>query len=45
MLENRSKKMMKMLKFPEEVVQIAQNYLEYYECDEKGDAVVNDLSD
>ena len=36
---------MKILKFPDEVVNVAQNYLEYYECDEEADAMVNKLTD
>ena len=36
---------MRMLNFPKEVVHIAENYLEYYECDEQADAKVNKLSD
>ena len=36
---------MKILKFPEEVVTVAENYLEYYECDEENDSMVNQLSD
>jgi DNA mismatch repair ATPase MutS len=34
---------MKMLRFPEEVVRVAQNYLEYYECEEIDDEVVSGL--
>lgn len=36
---------MRMLNFPNGVVHMAENYLEYYECDEQADAKVNQLSD
>jgi DNA mismatch repair ATPase MutS len=36
---------MKILNFPEEVVTVAENYLEYYETDEQEDAVLNQLSE
>ena len=36
---------MKILKFPDDVIKVAENYLEYYECDEENDEIVNKLPD
>ena len=35
---------MKILKFPEEVIEEAETYLKYYECDEEADRKINKLS-